>query len=1195
MADPIDFLSTLFAALPDDSIKMASADEDVTVSTAEEINNFLAANEGGIGVCAETPEDNVAFYHTLVENMQPDEWQDMTLRPTVVLNCEHETYLYYALEAPVKGAEFSERFWAAGCALSEYVPLPGTPNSYWTLLHYDPEIYYPVETILASFGPDSAAVSAVADAPPWEGEDFGTFGDARLLSELELDDPYYNVPIVIATGRNAMSTDWKNDESMTVAKLVTVLSRHPEGKTKDGLSFVLAKIIGKRRIATAIEACYAIGLDIDVGMPGVEVDEALRKLGCLAVRYTTFSHRKTESKFNKDKITKWLKKNKLPTTLTTESVRTFLREESKWDRRILESAVYVGDRHEEQGIHAIVEHAPMEKHRIVVPLEEPFRPSEAGTDTHREGIAVWGKICKALARFMGDLPMDNSATDPSRLFYFPRHAAGAPHETTIHGGPLLNYKSLALDEAPVAPASWEEALAQEVTKPETGKGKSKSQTEAGRKLGRWSMKSGHGFQVADVIRDHAPEKIRADGATKMDIECPFDEDHSDPGNPDDRGCFAVNAGDGVSDFFTIRCQHDSCHGKTGLDFLGKMITDGWFGEEVLEDPVYNAAAPEESATPSESVKIAVQDDARAEYEKLIDNLTADSTDDEIDEAIRAYLQADLTGRAAQRAEADIKKKVGLTQANLTRILKSMRAKINQESNQNGDIKDPKGRSVFSFQGEFHFDEAFDMCFESLKRTNRANGEPTFSCVQDKPVRLSRDALTGRISFEELTNRTLWSELNNRVTFVRRNDNNDGSRAPVPREVADHVYEQLYTEVTQSPEVIYTPLFTATGDLIVQPGYYEELNILMANTGFEVEVPIQPTADEVEEAVRFLTQELLVDFPFLDYDTDGIERREPSEANALAMLITPFMRRMIKGVTPVFFVAKPTPGTGGTMLGRLPMLIFDGEDSAPMRYSQNEEEMQKALLAAIIETRSHLFFDDVKEFNNRVLLQSLTSTKIAGRVLGSTRNVSRPNMFGWTATGNNPFIGAEMDRRICWIRLNRKAADIQTINYTHKDFPGWIAENRAKIVNCILTLIQYWIDIDCPLFTERKLVTFEDWGAKVGGVLQAAGIEGFLNNRRFSGGDMDETANKAFIREWLNRFGFESVSITNLFQHAIDLGLDIIDGNNDDQKKSRFPKRLHTLDGRVFLVEGVEYMVKTSFNSEGLTYGLLPLESSVVAA
>jgi hypothetical protein len=290
---------------------------------------------------------------------------------------------------------------------------------------------------------------------------------------------------------------------------------------------------------------------------------------------------------------------------------------------------------------------------------------------------------------------------------------------------------------------------------------------------------------------------------------------------------------------------------------------------------------------------------------------------------------------------------------------------------------------------------------------------------------------------------------------------------------------------------------------------------------------------------------------------------------------------------VFFVAKPVPGTGGTLLGKLPMLVFDGAESAPMRYTQNEEEMQKALLAAIMETRSHLFFDDVKDFNNRSLLQSITAQEIGGRMLGVSRNVSRPNLFNWIGTGNNPIVGSEMERRICWIRLNAKTADIQSRVYHHPDLPGWVSENRSKIICAILTMIQYWIDVGCPEFTERSRASFEDWARKAGGVLMACGVEGFLDNRRSAGADMDETANRQFIGQWLKKFAFEKTLPAKLFEYAVGMELDIVEGNNDDQKKQRFPKRLHTLDGRAFTVDGADYMVMTTFDDEQQS-GLLPV-------
>lgn len=1199
MAALHDFLNALY---PETKGLLRLEYEEGQPLAVSDLTEFLSqAGDAPIYAYPVTTEGETTFVFQFIDNAVPGEWTDFALVPSVVLEAEGRMICAWALAEPSVDADrVAVLVESMGGAYDEPMPAPDEASG-WVLSLADPDAYHSIESLEefftdAELAPSveatAAAVAPGADTAPWEEEDHGTLLDARLLSPLDLDAPEYAQELVISVGANFKSTKWKNDR-MSVAKLIAILARHPVGKQKDGPGFVLGEIVGDNRRKQAITKCYGVGLDIDVGMPGHEIDAALAELGCLALRYTTFSHGKTTSKVNRDKIVKWCDKNDME--FGNEAVLAFLKDQVRWDARLLEQAEYVGDSHDPEGVMACINHPPMEKHRVVLPLAEAFDPTKVAK-THAEGMKMWASVLKALARKLGDLPMDNSAVDPSRLFYFPRHADKRPHETTILGGPLLDWQSLDLSGAGATDDAdmddFDKALAAEVE--QTTKTKSRSKTDEGKKLGRWAIKSAHGFQIVDVIKDHADDRIRTPGSAKIDIECPFDEDHSNPGDSEDRGCFAVNAGDGPSEIFTIKCQHDSCQGKTNLDFLGKMLKDDWFSDEVLEDTTYNAATYEDAPLPEAAEKIAREDDARTEYEKLIDALTPDSTDEQVDEAVASYVRAGLEKRAKLRAEEAIKKNLKMSQATFTRLLASVKKEVNAEDNKAGTITDPKGRKVFSFTGDFNFDEAFDLCFKALKDTNRKDREPTFSCAGDKPVRLTRDKSTGRITFDELQNRTLWSELNNRVTFVRKADSGDGVRQAVPKEVGDHVYEQAYTELPQSPEIIYTPLYTANGDLVLNPGYVPELNIIMADTGFKIDVPVDPTAEDALEAVRFLKEEVLIDFPFLDYDTENVERREPSEANCLSMLITPFIRRMISGCTPVFFVAKPVPGTGGTLLGKLPMLIFDGAESAPMRYTQNEEEMQKSLLAAIMDTRSHLFFDDVKDFNNRSLLQSITASKIGGRLLGVSRNVTRPNLFNWVATGNNPIVGAEMERRICWIRLNAKTPDIQNRIFHHPDFPGFVEENRAKIIRAILTMIQYWIDIGAPTFEERKRVSFEDWSRKVGGVLQACGVEGFLDNRRSAAADLDESAVKQFVKEWLKAHGYQKLTASKLFGWATDIDLDIIEGNNDDQKKQRFPKRLHTLDGRAFTIDGDDYMVQTAYDEDQNTVFYLGAMKALVA-
>lgn len=1198
MAELTDFLSALFGACAD-PIRLLVGEEAFDAATGDEIANVVAyAGDTPIYVSPVTSEGNIPFLFTALPNANIDEWRDFTVVPTAVLFKADEpgadlgTMLcMWSLEEaahidqPEAFALASDMAEVPEDASFEDEAIPA-PGSDWELLHCDGEQFQPLAVLIEAYGasqPEPAV--AEGDTPPWEEAPtaLGTFNDATILAPFDPTDPILEQPFKFAVGGNRLSKDWKTQQNATLGMFLGLMTLHKKAPKKDGLGVVLGEIVGTQRTKSAVKALYGVGLDIDVGVPGVDIDLALSKLGVMAVRYSTHSHSKATTKITKDTIAK-----KYGGVVNEENIRHYLRNEKRWVQAMVDTVEYVTDEHEAEGLMAVLSHDAMPKCRVILPFAEPFYPASAA-DTHAAGMAMWNKVPPAVSRLLGlELAFDRAAVDPSRLFYTPRHAEGKPFEAVIFGGPLLDWKTLDLDAA-ASKDDFTAALEAELALNSNGTSKGKSTTREGQDLGRWSIKAAGGFQIVDVIRDHAEDRIRTNGSTKIDIECPFDEDHSNPGDPEDRGCFAVNAGDGQSEIFTIRCAHDSCAGRTNLDHLGKMIKDGWFAEAVLEDESYNAAAPEGAEPSPLAEKIAREDDARQEYEKLIDALKPDSPDREVEAALAAVIDANLGKLATTRVQAKIKQQLKINQSTLASIMKSISKEVEKERNQTGAVKDPKGRLVFSFQGGYHFDEAEDICFKALLDTNRKDAEPTFSCVQDKPVRLTRNPKNGRISFDELSNRTLWSELNKKVTFMRRNDQGDGDRDPVPKEVADQVYEQAYTALPQSPEIIYTPLFTEGGHLIVEPGYYPDLNLLMADTGFKVDLPRDPTAEEALAAVNFLKDELLIDFPFLDYDSNGVEQRGPSEANALAMLLTPFMRRMINGCTPVFFVAKPTPGTGGTLLGKVPMLIFDGQESAPMRYTQNEEEMQKALLAAIIETRSHLFFDDVKDFNNRSLLQSITAQEIGGRLLGSTRNVSRPNTFNWIGTGNNPLIGSEMERRICWVRLNRKVANIQEIVYTHDDLPGWIAENRAKIIGAILTMIDYWLSTGGVTFEARKRVSFEDWSRKVGGVLQACGVEGFLDNRRSAGADMDETAIRTFIKEWIKKFNFEPVTTSKLYEYATFQELDIIEGNNDDQKKQRFPKKLHTLEGRVFTIEKIDYLVETGFDEDqNLVYRLTAL-------
>lgn len=1022
----------------------------------------------------------------------------------------------------------------------------------------------------------------VVDEAPWD-EDLGKYADAVIKAAYDESNPVLQNDITVTVGANAESFNW-TPKTMKVGALVALLSSHKEGK-KDGLAWVLGDMVGGKRGINSVKTMTCVGLDIDTGMSGVDLDAALKKLGLLALRYTTHSHMKSTTKVRKDIVLTWISKEHADALdiEAPETIQRWLIEAKKYEPSVAAGAKIVDYTHTDRGIEAVIEHAPMPKHRIILPLAVPYDvANESKGTSQKAALEKWRLIPKALARDLGNLPIDKTGSDPNRLFFLPRHEKGSPFEISLFGGELLDWRGMQLvDEF--------EELDKEINK-----GKSKSTTPEGRDLGRWSKKSAHGFQVVDMVRTFASEKIRSDMGLKVEIECPFDDHHSNPGDPEDRACLAVNAGDGPSEIFTVACRHDSCQERTNLDMVGKMIADGWFDREDIDRPEYNAVLDEAelaNATPAQTkrievaAKIEAEDEARAEYQIKIDNLTKQASSDDIETALATILDASLSSIDEARAIEAVQKKIGLSAPRFKQELNKIKRGLGKGKDKDGkkvlQVDDGK-RVMFTYTGEIDFHAATEACFDILRAKNDQAKLPHFAALEQRPVRLTQSK-SGRSRYDEISSRTLWAELNKFITFVRTTDDGQpGARASVPKEVGDQVFETIYEEMPAAPEIIYTPIFDSKGTLISEPGYYEEEGLLIPSLDFDVpEVPAVPTQEQVDAAVSFLQDELLVDFPFSDYDSKGVERREPSLANTMAMILTPFMRRMILGCTPVFFVSKPVPGTGGTYLGKIPILLFDGEEGAPMVYTENPDEMAKALLAGALGAKSHMFFDDVKSFNNREIMRAITSTQVGGRMLGASRNVEVSNRFNWIATGNNPDIKPEMGRRIVSIRLNLKAEDINDRVFHHSNLHEWLKENRSAIIGALLTLIQHWIvNAKMKGFKTRKQASFEDWAEKVGGVLEAAGIEGFLDNRKAVEADIDEAATRSLIRDWYKKYATGAVSPNELFSMAEDFGNDLIDGNPEDKRtRNKFFKHLNHIENRTFVLGETTLVVVKAIDEE----------------
>jgi hypothetical protein len=175
-----------------------------------------------------------------------------------------------------------------------------------------------------------------------------------------------------------------------------------------------------------------------------------------------------------------------------------------------------------------------------------------------------------------------------------------------------------------------------------------------------------------------------------------------------------------------------------------------------------------------------------------------------------------------------------------------------------------------------------------------------------------------------------------------------------------------------------------------------------------------------------------------------------------------------------------------------------------------------------------------------------------------------------------------------IRLNAKTADLAKRQFPH-DAESWVVENRAEIIGALLTLVQNWIAMDRPKFTDRRLVSFEGWSETVGGILQAAGVEGFLDVAKSLEVDPAYGALKRFVTRWFGQYGHAEKEVRELVNWAIDSEQEIVEGRDEAERRRRLQATLSDLTGQTFDIGAngspAVVTVERSSSAEGLIYKL----------
>lgn len=362
-------------------------------------------------------------------------------------------------------------------------------------------------------------------------------------------------------------------------------------------------------------------------------------------------------------------------------------------------------------------------------------------------------------------------------------------------------------------------------------------------------------------------------------------------------------------------------------------------------------------------------------------------------------------------------------------------------------------------------------------------------------------------------------------------NKDGERTATspPLDVCASVLARGEWPLPALAGVVELPVLRPDGTFATAHGYDPATKLYHWHRGQPYQpVPTSPTLDELTNAVA-LIDEVLCDFP---WDTSA------DRANAWALLITPLVRAIV-GQVPMALVDAPEPGTGKGLLVKVAATITIGRAAGLMAWPASDEELEKKVTAALMAGNTMMIFDNVEgTIRSPTLAAVLTADSWQGRVLGRSEMVMVPNRATWACTGNNISVGGDLARRCYRIRLDaRRAQPWKRTGFRHTDLEGWVAGHRYDLLHALCVIVRsWWAAGRKPAGELAAMGGYTSWVRTVGGILEHAGVTGFLGNLDafHAEADQDSAAWEAFLTAWHEQLGEQSVTVGELNSKMADI-------------------------------------------------------------
>lgn len=1041
------------------------------------------------------------------------------------------------------------------------------------------------------------------------------------------DKEIFGRSIEIARGRYREDDNWKNQRGPFGAFFLEggPLQTHVVGK-KDGDCILQGTLISGQRLAKNVTKNYLMMFDHDNGEPLDVIQKKIEDAGLFAVLWTTFNHMQTSTLIAEDALDKWRGKNGGKVgDATVEQAIEYLKETKKTDAAVFAAGCTLKKDFQEGGVKYVLTHAPMARVRSMFVLSETFDFAGRGT-SQTAAIQEWKERYAGLAGRLG-LTWDRSCVDPSRLMYLPRKAKDAPdglHEIRVVPGKMLNINDIPRIATEAKGAKRDtlkyvrDAMAGKAAGQEGENGKFKTPG-----LLSFLRDNARDFEAASFCEDCDPDAVRnvvSDG--KIEFRCPNDDGHSTQ-KANDRAFMAINASASDSGFI-MACQHATCKDAANGDRAWYLdLLCEYYGKTVADLLEFCPAAERAEEKKQEE---------KSSSDAAIDALTPDVTGEQLDVILKEVAKRPDDGVMLDKIER-ISKKSGRSKGDILKMLKTHRKNAknkqdddddNNSSTNNNPPEEGKEHTCKKIWSHWDYEDQCRVARARLIYTNET--DPTVFVRPEGMVKLVERPL-GLSAIPIRKKQQYQVALADCASFFHTSPRAGVMGVAPFNHVVDDIIGRDLGCFKPLDRIVRVPVFAPDGSLRIEKGYHPELQCYLDPRMTFRPVPDVVTDEDVAEAHYWLF-EATRDFSFSDafdgnedlpvrdgtYDNDtpphpmpNLERGASSRTNVYAAIMQGFMRNVIDGPTPIYAIDKPVAGEGAGFLADVISYILEGGRPFVGTMQENPEEFKKEIVATLLSSTNMAFYDNIGfKIDNPILASALTAGNFRGRILGLSQNADVPIRLLWIIAGKNLAMSAELMRRVVPIKIDSSMEHPERdrpMSY-YKNYPlqDWLAVNRNNLVWACHVLGRNWFQKGCPSGS-MQMESFGSYASVMGGVLAAAGITGFLENRERYLGEksIDDDSEKNFVVEMRKRYPDQEIEMRLLAddlsgEYGSTVLSDLLGGI--DLTKFSSPKQLHTklgyhirkyMSGRTYNIDGENFKLIIVGDRRPVKYRLMHIE------